>query len=253
MSMPAVVRITGGSGPAVVRVLPAGFSVTLPQALGTTASPTFVGLTLSGRSGDSGKLAVFGAGGAFGALTVGSGLSIVNGVLTATASGAGTVTSVGLSVPTGLSIANSPITTNGTLAITLTAGYGIPTTASQATWDTAYSERNQWDGSSAGLNAANGRTSLSLGSAAQSATTDFATAAQGAKADTAVTKLDGIANGATANETNEQLRDRATHTGTQAVDTITGLAAVATSGAYADLTGTPTSGGIDPVISGMIF
>ena len=186
MSMPAVVRITGGSGPAVVRVLPAGLSVTLPQALGTTASPTFVGLTLSGRSGDSGKLAVFGAGGAFGALTVGSGLSIVNGVLTATASGAGTVTSVGLSVPTGLSIANSPITTNGTLAITLTAGYGIPTTASQATWDTAYSERNQWDGSSAGLNAATGRATLGLGSAAQSATTDFATAAQGAKADTAV-------------------------------------------------------------------
>jgi hypothetical protein len=117
---------------------------------------------------------------------VGSGLSIVNGVLTATASGAGTVTSVGLSVPTGLSIANSPITTNGTLAITLTAGYGIPTTASQATWDTAYSERNQWDGSSAGLNAATGRATLGLGSAAQSATTDFATAAQGAKADTAV-------------------------------------------------------------------
>ena len=34
--------------------------------------------------------------------------------------------------------------------------------------------------------------------------------------------------------------DRANHTGTQAASTITGLATVATSGSYADLTGTPT-------------
>jgi hypothetical protein len=186
MSSPAVVRITGASGPAVVRVLPPGVGITLPQALGTTASPTFVGLTLSGRSVDSGKLAVFGAGGAIGALPLGSGLSIVGGDLTATASGSGTVTSVGLSVPTGLSVANSPVTTAGTLAITFDTGYSIPTTARQGQWDTAYSESNRWDGSNTGLNAATGRASLSLGSAAQSAATDFATAAQGAKADTAV-------------------------------------------------------------------
>ena len=53
----------------------------------------------------------------------------------------GTVTSVGLSVPTGLTVTGSPITTSGTLAITLTAGYSIPTTASQSTWDIAYSNR----------------------------------------------------------------------------------------------------------------
>jgi hypothetical protein len=52
-------------------------------------------------------------------------------------------------------------------------------------------------------------------------------------------KLDGIASAATANATDAQLRDRSTHTGTQAVGTITGLAAVATSGAYADLSGRP--------------
>ena len=40
-------------------------------------------------------------------------------------------------------------------------------------------------------------------------------------ASAAKTKLDGIAAGATANATNEQLRDRATHTGTQAFSTIT--------------------------------
>jgi hypothetical protein len=51
------------------------------------------------------------------------------------------------------------------------------------------------------------------------------------------TKLDGIATGATANSTDAQLRDRATHTGTQAAGTITGLAAVATSGSAANLSG----------------
>ena len=37
------------------------------------------------------------------------------------------------------------------------------------------------------------------------------------------TKLDNIASGATANATNAQLRDRATHTGTQAISTVNGL------------------------------
>jgi hypothetical protein len=39
------------------------------------------------------------------------------------------------------------------------------------------------------------------------------------------TKLDGIATGATANATDAQLRDRATHTGSQAISTVTGLQA----------------------------
>jgi hypothetical protein len=40
------------------------------------------------------------------------------------------------------------------------------------------------------------------------------------------TKLDGIATGATANDTDAQLRDRSTHTGTQAISTVTGLQTV---------------------------
>ena len=72
----------------------------------------------------------------------------------------GTVTSVSASVPTGLSIAGSPITTSGTLAITYTAGYAIPTTASQTNWDTAFTDRLKWDGGATGLVAATGRTSL---------------------------------------------------------------------------------------------
>ena len=53
----------------------------------------------------------------------------------------GTVTSVGMSVPTGLSVAGSPITTSGTLALSMAAGYSLPTDASQSTWNTAYNER----------------------------------------------------------------------------------------------------------------
>ena len=72
----------------------------------------------------------------------------------------GTVTSVSMTVPTGLTISGTPITTSGTLALTLTAGYSIPTTTSQTNWDSAYTQRLQWDGGSTNLVAATGRTSL---------------------------------------------------------------------------------------------
>jgi len=55
-----------------------------------------------------------------------------------TSSTSGTVTSVALSVPTGLSISGSPITASGTLALTLTSGYIIPSTASITNATTAY-------------------------------------------------------------------------------------------------------------------
>ena len=74
--------------------------------------------------------------------------------------GSGTVSSVAMTVPTGLTITGSPVTTTGTLAITFTSGYSIPTTSKQTTWDTAYSERQQWDGGSTNLVAATARTSL---------------------------------------------------------------------------------------------
>jgi predicted heme/steroid binding protein len=53
----------------------------------------------------------------------------------------GTVTSVDMSVPTGFGIAGNPITGAGTLALTFASGYSLPTNASQANWDTAYSNR----------------------------------------------------------------------------------------------------------------
>jgi hypothetical protein len=51
------------------------------------------------------------------------------------------LTSVGISLPTGLTVSNSPLTANGVLDVTYQSGYAIPTTASQANWDTAYSSR----------------------------------------------------------------------------------------------------------------
>lgn len=52
--------------------------------------------------------------------------------------GAGTVTAVGLSAPTGFTVSGSPITTSGTLALSFSAGYSLPTTTKQSEWDTAY-------------------------------------------------------------------------------------------------------------------
>ena len=52
--------------------------------------------------------------------------------------GSGSVTSVAMTVPTGLTVSGTPITTSGTLAVSLQSGYSIPTTSSQSNWDTAY-------------------------------------------------------------------------------------------------------------------
>lgn len=60
-----------------------------------------------------------------------------------------------------------------------------------------------------------------------------------------------VADGATANASDASLRDRSTHTGTQAAGTITGLAAVATSGSAADLaTGTLPAARFDDTAHG---
>lgn len=54
------------------------------------------------------------------------------------------------------------------------------------------------------------------------------------------TKLAGIATGATVNDTDANLKNRANHTGTQGSGTVTGLATVSTSGSYTDLSNKPT-------------
>ena len=94
--------------------------------------------------------------------------------------------------------------------------------------------------------------------AVAAAATSYATAAQGTRADSAVQPagLSSYLTSATAATTYQPLsanltalgtngaayyRARGNHTGTQAASTITGLATVATSGAYADLSGIPTA------------
>ena len=96
-------------------------------------------------------------------------------------------------------------------------------------------DKTKLDGIAAGAQV-NVATDLSIGynpayvfvnsSTGADATLNAATgAAAGVMSSTDKTKLDGIASGATANATDAQLRDRSTHTGTQAASTISDLAA----------------------------
>ena len=92
-----------------------------------------------------------------------SGQSLVtngSGTLSFSSAGAGTVTSVNMTVPTGLAVSGNPVTTSGTLAVAYASGYAIPTTAKQTEWDSAYTQRLQWDGGATNLVAATGRSSL---------------------------------------------------------------------------------------------
>lgn len=49
--------------------------------------------------------------------------------------GTGSVTSVGLTMPSAFSVSGSPVTTSGTLAVSMASGYSIPTNAKQTSWD----------------------------------------------------------------------------------------------------------------------
>jgi len=89
-------------------------------------------------------------------------------------------------LPTGWIGASGAGIGNVTLSLTLPAGSSLASLTDRQNWNTAFSERRQWDGSSAGLDPATGRASLMLGTAATAASSDFATAAQGALATSAI-------------------------------------------------------------------
>lgn len=81
-------------------------------------------------------------------------------VFTWSAAVAGTVTSVALTMPTQFTVTGSPITSSGTFAVSLSAGYYIPSTTDQTNWNTAYTQTLEWSGTATGLVASTGRTSL---------------------------------------------------------------------------------------------
>jgi len=66
---------------------------------------------------------------------------------------------VDMTVPTGLSVSGTPLTTSGTLAISFSAGYSIPTTTKQTQWDSAYTLTSAITSTAAELNKLDGVTS----------------------------------------------------------------------------------------------
>ena len=106
--------------------------------------------------------------------------------------------------------------------------------------DPALTDAREWTASTIGQEEAEAGTATTR--RAFTAQRVFQAVAAWWAASNAKTKLDGIAAGATVNSSDATLLNRANHTGTQGAGTITGLASVATSGAYSDLSGTPTLG-----------
>ncbi len=133
---------------------------TLPVAAGGTGSTSLTANNVLLGNGTSALQVV--APGTAGNILTSNGTTWTS----AAPSASGTVTSVAMTVPTGLSISGSPITTSGTLALSLQSGYSIPTNAQQSDWTTAFVEARYWDGGPTTLVPATGRASLGLGTAA---------------------------------------------------------------------------------------
>ena len=110
-------------------ILKSNGSTTLSAAVsGTDYAPATSGTSILYGNGSGG----------FSNVTIGSGLSFSTGTLSASGGGSGTVTSVGVTVPSILSVSGSPVTTSGTIAISLATQnanivFAGPTTGSAAT------------------------------------------------------------------------------------------------------------------------
>ena len=105
------------------------------STVGTITNGTWSGSTIGISKGGTNLTSL---GTANQLLRVNSGATALEYFTPTWTSNTGTVTSVSMTVPTGLTVTGSPITTAGTLALSLTSGYSIPTTEKQGQWDTAY-------------------------------------------------------------------------------------------------------------------
>ena len=109
---------------------------------GYGAASTFTANNIAG--GAAGSIPYQTAAGATSLLAKGTDgqiLTLASGIPSWAAAPATGVTSVAMTTPTGLSVSGSPITSSGTLALSMTTGYAIPTIASQTNWDAAYTNR----------------------------------------------------------------------------------------------------------------
>ena len=135
--------VTGISGPAsLIALMPSNFAIdgntviTGKVGIGTT-SPSQM-LSVGGNIAATGTIALTGtATSTFSGGITSTCFSTGSGCITG-AGGSGTVTSVDMTTPTGLTIGGNPITTSGTLALSLTSGYNIPLTASTTKWNNLY-------------------------------------------------------------------------------------------------------------------
>ncbi len=110
------------------------------QGYGTAASLTASNIA----GGAAGSIPYQTAAGATSLLAKGTDgqiLTLASGIPSWSAAPATGVTSFAMTTPTGLSVSGSPITSSGTLALSLTSGYAIPLTSSQTNWDAAYTNR----------------------------------------------------------------------------------------------------------------
>ena len=160
----------------------------------------------------------------------------------------GTVTSVGLSVPTGLSVSGSPVTTSGTLAISLASGYSIPTTAQQSAWSGKQDAIS--DLATIRSNAANGATAYSWGNHASAG---YLTSANGATISQALQSLqsqvDSVATRDTFDELTATVLNADTLTATSAyIGTVNGsLSGNATTASYLVSASYGIGGGLNPI------
>lgn len=209
----------------------AGSAYTLPVATASVLGGVKIGsgISIDGNgviSASSGYTLPTATNSVLGGVKIGSGVTITDGVISVSTNYAAATHTHATSDITGLDAALS--------------GINSAISGKVDSTDSRLSDAREWSADT--ISQAEAEAGTATTRRAFTAQRVFQAIAAWWNASSAKTKLDGIASGATANATDAQLRDRSTHTGTQAASTITGLASVATLGTYSSLSGLPTLG-----------